>query len=225
MLSYLLLRIRLEPFRVFALFAVVIGVCLVGVSPILIPDQASNESNDEDKHLPELKNKLNGTSGILIILAAQIIQALQFVVEEKIMTRYTVHPIKMVGLEGFFGMATIFAVMSVVYPLFGHDTDGLLDIGSGAKQILADINISSLTIASTVVVGAFYYFGMAITHHVCATTRSTVDCSRTLFIWLISLALGWEVFNWIQVIGFLVLLYGTFVYNRVIPAYPKIPGT
>ncbi|TPX35627.1 hypothetical protein SeMB42_g04099 [Synchytrium endobioticum] len=48
------------------------------------------------------------------------------------------------------------------------------------------------------------------------TSRSTIDTCRTLFIWMISLALGWENFKSLQVAGFLVLLYGTFVFNDVV---------
>jgi hypothetical protein len=38
---------------------------------------------------------------------------------------------------------------------------------------------------------------------VCARARST------LVIWTVSLAVGWQVFDWKQLIGFIVLLYGT----------------
>jgi len=46
-----------------------------------------------------------------------------------------------------------------------------------------------------------------------------------MFIWLVSLYLGWEKFRWLQVIGFIVLIYGTFLFNDII--YPpfcfKVP--
>ena len=38
-----------------------------------------------------------------------------------------------------------------------------------------------------------------------------------LTVWGVSLALQWETFKWIQVPGFALLVYGSFVYNRVIP--------
>ena len=34
-----------------------------------------------------------------------------------------------------------------------------------------------------------------------ATSRSIIDTLRTLFVWLVSLGLGWERFNWLQVVG------------------------
>jgi hypothetical protein len=51
---------------------------------------------------------------------------------------------------------------------------------------------------------------------VSATSRSTIDTSRTLFIWIVSLFLGWETFKWLQVLGFLLLVYGTFLFNGLI---------
>ena len=51
---------------------------------------------------------------------------------------------------------------------------------------------------------------------VSATSRSTIDTCRTLFIWIVSLFLGWETFKWLQVLGFVLLVYGTFLFNGLI---------
>lgn len=39
---------------------------------------------------------------------------------------------------------------------------------------------------------------------------------RTLFIWMVSIYLGWEKFSWIQVVGFIVMVTGTFYFNGVL---------
>lgn len=62
----------------------------------------------------------------------------------------------------------------------------------------------------------FNFFGLSVTHAVSATSRSTIDTCRTLFVWLISLGLGWETFKWLQVVGFGLLVYGTFLFNGII---------
>lgn len=62
----------------------------------------------------------------------------------------------------------------------------------------------------------FNFFGLSVTRTVSATSRSTIDTSRTLFIWLVSLGLGWESFKWLQVLGFALLVYGTFLFNDII---------
>lgn len=62
----------------------------------------------------------------------------------------------------------------------------------------------------------FNFFGLSVTHCISATSRSTIDTCRTLFIWLVSLGLGWETFKWLQVAGFALLVYGTFLFNDII---------
>lgn len=49
-----------------------------------------------------------------------------------------------------------------------------------------------------------------------ATARSTIDTCRTLFIWVVSLGLGWETFKWLQVLGFALLVYFTFLFNGIV---------
>ena len=62
----------------------------------------------------------------------------------------------------------------------------------------------------------FNFFGLSVTRSVSATSRSTIDTCRTLFIWIVSLGLGWESFKWLQVAGFALLVYGTFLFNDIV---------
>lgn len=62
----------------------------------------------------------------------------------------------------------------------------------------------------------YNYFGISVTRSVSATSRSTIDTCRTLFIWALSLWLGWENFKWLQVVGFSLLVYGTFLFNNIV---------
>ncbi|XP_067999018.1 solute carrier family 35 member F6, partial [Melanerpes formicivorus] len=61
---------------------------------------------------------------------------------------------------------------------------------------------------------AFFNFaGISITKEISATTRMVLDSLRTLVIWAISLALGWETFHSLQILGFAMLLLGAALYN------------
>jgi hypothetical protein len=73
--------------------------------------------------------------------------------------------------------------------------------------------VSSLTDA---LCSGFNFFGLSVTRTVSATSRSTIDTCRTLFIWIVSLGLGWETFKWLQVLGFALLVYGTFLFNELV---------
>jgi hypothetical protein len=57
---------------------------------------------------------------------------------------------------------------------------------------------------------------LSVTRQISATARSTIDTCRTLFIWLVSLGLGWESFKWLQVAGFALLVWGTMLFNEII---------
>lgn len=62
----------------------------------------------------------------------------------------------------------------------------------------------------------FNFFGLSVTRSVSATSRSTIDTCRTLFIWIVSLGLGWETFKWLQIVGFVLLVYFTFLFNGIV---------
>jgi len=62
----------------------------------------------------------------------------------------------------------------------------------------------------------FNFFGLSVTRQISATSRSTIDTCRTLFIWIVSLGLGWESFKWLQVLGFALLVWGTGVFNDIV---------
>jgi len=63
-------------------------------------------------------------------------------------------------------------------------------------------------------------FGVAITKYSSASTRMVIDSLRTMVIWGFSLAVKWESFCWVQLIGFALLLAGSMIYNQVL----RLPG-
>lgn len=65
-------------------------------------------------------------------------------------------------------------------------------------------------------IGAFNLCGIAVTKYASSAQRSTIDTSRTLFIWLVSMMLGWEDFYLGQLAGFIILVFGTLVYNEIL---------
>lgn len=79
-------------------------------------------------------------------------------------------------------------------------------------------------LGNTVSIAFFNFAGISVTKEISATTRMVLDSLRTLVIWVVSLALGWEVFHWLQVLGFAVLLLGTALYNGLHrPLLARIP--
>ena len=69
----------------------------------------------------------------------------------------------------------------------------------------------------TVVSIAFFNFaGISVTKEMSATTRMVLDSVRTLVIWGVSLAVGWQEFRWLQLLGFVVLVVGMCIYNDIV---------
>ena len=63
---------------------------------------------------------------------------------------------------------------------------------------------------------AFFNFaGISVTKELSSTTRMVLDSGRTLIIWAVSLALSWQKFFALQIVGFLLLVIGMGIYNGV----------
>merc|ERR1719160_2266114 len=71
-------------------------------------------------------------------------------------------------------------------------------------------------VASIFSIAFFNFAGVTVTQRASAVARSTIDVSRTILIWAVELALGWNHFNSLQLAGFIMLAIGTMLYNRLI---------
>ncbi len=58
--------------------------------------------------------------------------------------------------------------------------------------------------------------GISVTKEMSATTRMVLDSVRTLVIWGVSLAVGWQKFHLLQLLGFAILVTGMCVYNEIV---------
>lgn len=70
-----------------------------------------------------------------------------------------------------------------------------------------------LTILS---IALFNSTGIAMTKYASAAQRSTIDTSRTLTIWILSISLGLEPPVWWEIPGFILLVIGTLLFNEIV---------
>ncbi|XP_076800256.1 solute carrier family 35 member F6-like isoform X2 [Clavelina lepadiformis] len=209
LLSVAFLRRSIQRKAWFGIFLVVVGLALVGISDIVFSQDSTHGPNAI-------------LTGDLIILVAQIIQAVQVVVEEKFVNGKDIHPLQAVGWEGFFGMTILGILLIPMYYIPAGDFSGnprgvLEDALDGLYQIGQNGTLALAQIGSICSIAFFNFFGISVTKELSATTRMVLDSIRTLIIWAVSLIAKWENFQYLQVIGFLVLLCGTAVYNNLIP--------
>jgi multidrug transporter EmrE-like cation transporter len=205
--SIVFLGRRVPLYQWAALGAVTTGIGLVGAASILNAPSATVMDVSTSKE----------ALGVFLILFALLFGAGMFVLEERILSKYRVDPLEGVGLEGLFGFGTVVLVSPFLYLLWGKDhKGGFLDVVSGWNQFWGTELVWKIGILICFSIAGFNFFGLSVTKRVSSTARATIDASRTLFIWMISMYLGWESFKWLQVGGFVLLIYGTFLYNGVV---------
>ena len=232
--SVIFLRRRLFAYQWSSLVIVVVGVGLVGLAGAIAPNpQAKPEprsivdaamlvaraATEQVKNTAITSEALQTIIGVLMIAGAQIFTAAQFVIEEWILEKYAIQPLKVVGWEGVFGFLITIVGMAVLHFTIGrtaHGQYGYFDAVEAWREITHYKAIAVSSILIMISIGGFNFFGLSVTRSISATSRSTIDTCRTLFIWIVSLALHWETFKWLQIVGFVLLVYGTFLFNDII---------
>ena len=222
-----------------AMLVTLIGLIIVGLADVLQPaendrDQNTTSSNtvlfDNSSLIPKIETKCdaNETSlsnevvGDIMVVAAQIFMSFQFVYEEKVLSSYDIAPLQAVGWEGLYGLI----IMSVVLvPLSYIDIgtctlsnspsppwtlenpiDGFIQLGNNGLLLFL--------FCSYVLLVAFYMYGsIAVTKEFNATTRMVLESTRSVIVWIVSLCVGWQHFQYLQLVGFCILTSGIFLYN------------
>ena len=237
--SVLFLKRKLFLYHWFSLFIVVIGVGLVGLAGALFKgdkNPSTKPTEPEDtlavvSHFvllardavvaaaPPPDAALHTVLGIFLIAFAQVFTATQFCLEEWILEQYALEPLKVVAWEGLFGFLVTVLGQAILHFSYGVTEQGrysYFDAEEGYRQVLTNRQIAISSILIMFSIGGFNFFGLSVTRTISATSRSIIDTCRTLFIWIVSLGLGWETFKWLQVVGFALLVYGTFMFNDLV---------
>ncbi|KAK3987951.1 hypothetical protein QBC44DRAFT_113657 [Cladorrhinum sp. PSN332] len=211
--SVVFLRRHLHLFQWLSLVGVMTGVAIVGLAGAIQPDKKVSALDEVDS------DALRVIIGVLMIAGAQIFTATQFVLEEWILERSEIEPIRVVGWEGLFGFSVTLLGMTVLHFAIGRTESGRygpFDMVEGWRQFWEYRAVFVSSVLIMISIGGFNFFGLSVTRSVSATSRSTIDTCRTLFIWIVSLGLGWETFKWLQVLGFVLLVYFTFLFNGIV---------
>lgn len=96
--------------------------------------------------------------------------ATQFVVEEKIMEKYSVTPLYAVGLEGFFGATTIILFMPIMATWASRSA--FFDLPRGWYQMVNNPTVLWSGVVIALSIAFFNFFGLSVTRHVSASSRS-----------------------------------------------------
>ncbi|XP_076056122.1 transport and golgi organization 9 isoform X2 [Oratosquilla oratoria] len=210
LLSVAFLGRKLRYFQWMGMFTVIVGLIVVGLSDFL-----GTGTDSDGKDLNSI------ITGDLLIIAAQVVTATQMVVEEKFITKYNVPPLVVVGWEGIFGFSTL-AVLLVAFNyipagMFSGNPRGVLeDVGDAFIQLGNNPLLIAAIMGNIISIAFFNFAGVSVTKELSATTRMVLDSVRTLVVWAFSLIVKWQDFQYLQPIGFVVLVLGMCFYNDII---------
>ncbi|XP_050442960.1 solute carrier family 35 member F6-like [Adelges cooleyi] len=196
------------------IFTIMVGLATVGASDFLT-------TKDTNKN-----NYTTGgiITGDLLILAAQIITAIQMVYEEKYVVSNDIPPLQAVGWEGVFGFLMMSVLLVPFYfiivgaPIANNSRGSIEDFPEAIVQIMNNKVILLALIGNIFSIAYFNFAGISVAKEISATTRMVLDSVRTFFIWTFSLAVGWQAFHYLQPVGFLLLLIGMCIYNNMFEA-------
>ena len=138
--------------------------------------------------------------GIALLLIAQVFAGALFIVEEYFIGDYYLDPLKVVATEGMWGTLYFLIALPIMQsvkcsgPLCNFE---YFENSSYAFAQMADNGtIIAYTFGIMVSIAFFNVCGVTTTKLASAAQRSTVDTSRTVLIWIGSVALGFEEFQW-----------------------------
>jgi drug/metabolite transporter (DMT)-like permease len=143
--SVVFLRRKLHLYQWVSLVGVMTGVALVGLAGAISPDTKAKATSTYDlvrraMEDPVTSDAVRAVIGVLLIAGAQIFTATQFVLEEWILERSPIDPIRIVAWEGTFGLIVTLIGMVVLHLAVGR-TDagrlGMFDMVEGFRQMFA----------------------------------------------------------------------------------------
>lgn len=208
------------------------GVVLVGLSAYLNADEKSEDGGN----FSDAKTTL---LGIVLMVIAMFILSIQFCFDEHFMRKYSCHPLICIGYEGIFGFFINLLLCIIFYfikcgsyedkeepPYFVKnmctgDNDNVWrpeNIVFAFRQLINNSLLSILVPITIIFMASFNIFGVSITKYGSATTRTVTDNCRSFLVWIFFLMPFnqkdlIETFNVLQLIGFLLICFGAFIYN------------
>jgi len=171
--------------------------------------------------------------GICMMLLSLLFTGVQFIVEELLLNKYTINPLKVVGLEGMWGSIFYTVILIVLQQIHCDNFFGKVDVCSlnnynewrvedtlfSLRQMINNKALFALVVAATFSIAFYNFFGVSVTKHASSAQRAVVDNLRTIVIWIFFLIVPStikEQFIWLQLIGFIGLVLGTLIYNEVL---------
>lgn len=207
------LKRAIHVYQWFGVAIVMLALSIIGYACMNTGDASGTGSTETQKLL-----------GVLLVFAAQLVQATQCVVEEHLLHDVSASASQVVGLEGFWGLLLC---VGVAMPLASYlPIEGLHeDTWDSLVMLYNSPRLCALFIIYVFVILGFNAFAMKVTQYINSVTRNILDTIRTMFIWIILTGVhytvsplfgeAWSPWSLVELGGFMVLLAGLFTYYKV----------
>mmetsp|Transcript_89240 Transcript_89240/g.139700 ORF Transcript_89240/g.139700 Transcript_89240/m.139700 type:complete len:435 (+) Transcript_89240:62-1366(+) len=221
-LAVLFLKRRLYMYHWFGVVITVVGLSLIGLSAILEQSSTPPHTHSSDAG--------HTTLGVVLVVVAQVFSAFQMSFEEYLLTGYEVSSVQTVGMEGVWGILLMALLLLVMTNVPGSDHGVYESLPDSMHMVSGSRAIESLFSTYMLSIAIYNFVGMQISRKLSAVTRCLLDCMRTAVVWGFQLCLyygvstsygtPWTQYSIFQLLGFCLLVLGTFVYNGLL----HVPG-
>ncbi|TMW60159.1 hypothetical protein Poli38472_000201 [Pythium oligandrum] len=215
------LGMRLYAYHYVSIVLVVISVVLVGLA-----GTSTSSTNTE--------STANALFGFVLIISGQLIMAIQFIVEEYLMVSTNVSPMVLVGWEGLWGL--LFYVFLAPALTLSPASDSAMSILWHEDFVDSFVKLQNSPVQLLLAVLSVFAYGMlgvtatTVIKHLSTVVRSFIESIRSLGVWVVDLLIvyafnwrganspgeEWTSASWIELLGFILMVYGTLAYKKVI---------
>ena len=210
----------------FGMFLTIIGLIIVGLA------EGLKKKND-------LKSII---FGICLTVIGQFFTALQFVYEENLTKKYECKITKIIGFQGIFGILLMIIVLPIldsincgegktdfIRNVCTKDENGVWSLENfvfALKQLKNSKKLIFLSLLYAIGDLGYNLTGITIGKEATSTARAIAENMKILLIWIFFLfpfnPINYrEKFNWIQFIGYLMLLFGNLIYHEIIVIFKE----
>ncbi|CAD8057135.1 unnamed protein product [Paramecium primaurelia] len=172
--------------------------------------------------------------GVLFLCLSFFMFSFQVILEEKYFRKYYLNPFELVGLEGLWGLVFTSILLAILefIPCPSKMQSGCPQNSDGKYYLEQTIQFFQvvfsfhnknyqpqlflLIIAEATSILLLNSICMAVVKYLSALTKSVVQVTTIALVWITCLIIGWEQFYWGQLIGFIILVFGSLIYNNII---------
>lgn len=196
-----------------------VGIVAVSAATVLGNPSAVTSGGSDHSNLVAL--------GIFLVIIAQVLQSLQIIVEEELLTILKMDEMLVVGLEGIWGsLAMIILVYPLMYLMPGDDHGHMEDVFDAKALVIHSDYLQFFILAFMFSCATYNVSGMLVTGALNGVMRVMLEATRTLCIWLFNLAWyynvdkhssfgeRWTNWSYLQALGFVFLVVGQGTYSK-----------